>query len=1091
MDSLIKVFFCLSVFLLLGELNGVEGSDKNQRMYGFRPTKLVVFGDSYADTGNIKKSLSSSWKFPYGITFPGKPAGRFSDGRVSTDFLAKFVGIKSPIPYFWKDYAGKKRLQYGMNFAYGGTGVFKTQVPLPNMTTQIDFFQNILTAGDIYSSSDFSSSVALVSVAGNDYSTFIAQNRPNSEFPAFIKQVVDQTEVNLRRIHALGVKKIAVPLLQPLGCLPGITVASSFQRCNESQNALVKLHNSLLQQAVAKLNNETKQSTFIIIDLYNAFLTVFKNKGANPGSTTFQSPLKPCCVGVSSEYFCGSVDEKGEKKYVICDNPKAAFFWDGSHPTEEGWRSNMSLWLLILSFYLVNTGFKAETQDEFDKREPYIVYMGDAAEKYNAEASENHHNLLSKVIGDENKAREVRMYSYGKNIDGFVARLLPNEVEMLSREEGVVSVFKNTQRQLHTTRSWDFLGFVESKYRISEAVESNIIVGVLDTGIYIDSPSFDDKGFGPPPAKWKGKCVTGNNLTRCNNKVIGARYYHLKRPNYNDTAADYDGHGTHITSTIAGVAVSNANLFGIANGTARGGVPSARIATYKVCWEEGCSDMDMLAAFDEAISDGVDMISISIGGASLPFFEDPIAIGSFHAMKRGILTTCSAGNNGPGLYTVSNLAPWVMTVAANSVDRKFETVVKLGNGDTATGISVNGFNPKKKMYPLTSGFLASNVTAGDYGEPSACEPGTMGEDKAMGKIVYCEVGREEAGGSSEGQDHIIRSLKGAGVIVQLLEPTDMATSTLIPGSYVLYEVGTKISDYINSTKNPQAVIFKTRTTKMLAPSIASFSARGPQRISPNILKPDISAPGLNILAAYSKLATVTVYAKDTLFSIMSGTSMACPHAAAAAAYVKSFHPDWSPAAIKSALMTTATPMRTKDIEAELSYGSGQINPRRAIHPGLVYDITETSYLSFLCKEGYNSTSIGLLLGGSNETKKEYRCVDHKQGLGSDGLNYPSMHKQVGSKGTNVSETFYRTVRSVGYGPSTYVARVWAPKGVRVEVEPRVMSFVKPGEEKHFKVVIDGVMEEAMRGILSASVEWDDSRGHLVRSPILLFQAGKM
>lgn len=94
--------------------------------------------------------------------------------------------------------------------------------------------------------------------------------------------------------------------------------------------------------------------------------------------------------------------------------------------------------------------------------------------------------------------------------------------------------------------------------------------------------------------------------------------------------------------------------------------------------------MDMLAAFDEAISDGVDMISISIGGASLPFFEDPIAIGSFHAMKRGILTTCSAGNNGPGLYTVSNLAPWVMTVAANSVDRKFETVVKLGNGDTTT-----------------------------------------------------------------------------------------------------------------------------------------------------------------------------------------------------------------------------------------------------------------------------------------------------------------------------------------------------------------------------------------------------------------------
>ncbi|CAL9229033.1 unnamed protein product [Arabidopsis halleri] len=760
--------------------------------------------------------------------------------------------------------------------------------------------------------------------------------------------------------------------------------------------------------------------------------------------------------------------------------------------------SNQRLRLFLLCFCLVNNAFIAATEDKNDERKPYIVYMGEATENSHVEAAENHHNLLLSVIGDESKAREVKMYSYGKNINGFVARLFPHEAEKLSREEGVVSVFKNTQRQLHTTRSWDFLGLVESKYKRSVAIESNIIVGVLDTGIDVDSPSFNDKGVGPPPAKWKGKCVTGNNFTRCNNKVLGAKYFRLQQEGLpdgeGDSAADYDGHGTHTSSTIAGVSVSSASLFGIANGTARGGVPSARIAAYKVCWDSGCTDMDMLAAFDEAISDGVDIISISIGGASLPFFEDPIAIGAFHAMKRGILTMCSAGNNGPGLFTVSNLAPWVMTVAANSLDRKFETVVKLGNGLTAFGISLNGFNPRKKMYPLTSGSLASNLSAGGYGEPSTCEPGTLGEDKVMGKVVYCEAGREEGGNGGQGQDHVVRSLKGAGVIVQLLEPTDMATSTLIAGSYVFFEDGTKITEYINSTKNPQAVIFKTKTTKMLAPSISSFSARGPQRISPNILKPDISAPGLNILAAYSKLASVTGYPDDnrrTLFSIMSGTSMACPHAAAAAAYVKSFHPDWSPAAIKSALMTTATPMRIKGNEAELSYGSGQINPRRAIHPGLVYDITEDAYLRFLCKEGYNSTSIGLLIGNNKNntrTKKEYKCENFKRGLGSDGLNYPSMHKQVTSTDTKVSEVFYRTVRNVGYGPSTYVARVWAPKGLRVEVVPKVMSFERPGEKKNFKVVIDGVWDETMKGIVSASVEWDDSRGHLVRSPILLFRS---
>ncbi|CAN8297875.1 unnamed protein product [Cochlearia groenlandica] len=762
--------------------------------------------------------------------------------------------------------------------------------------------------------------------------------------------------------------------------------------------------------------------------------------------------------------------------------------------------SNLQLRLVILCFCLIvntTTAFKSVPEDEDNERKPYIVYMGDASYNSHVNSAENHHNLLLTVFQDEIKAREVKMYSYGKNINGFVARLFPHEAEKLSREEGIISVFKNTQKQLHTTRSWDFLGFVESKYKTRASIESDIIVGVLDTGIYIDSPSFDDKGYGPPPSKWKGKCVTGNNLARCNNKVIGAKYFHLEQQSHFDsegeTAADYEGHGTHTSSIIAGVSVSDASLFGIANGTARGGVPSARIATYKVCWGEGCSAMDMLAAFDDAISDGVDIISISIGGSSLPFFEDPIAIGAFHAMKRGILTTCSAGNNGPGLFTVSNLAPWVMTVAANSIDRKFETVVKLGDGQGASGISLNGFSPRKKMYPLTSGSVASNVTAGGYGEPSSCEAGTMAEDKVMGKLVYCDAGREE-GGSGGGQDHIVRTLKGAGVIIQLLEPTDMAAITLIAGSYVFFEDGTKISQYINSTKNPQAVIFKTKTTKMLAPSIASFSARGPQRISPNILKPDISAPGLNILAAYSKLATVTAYPDDkreTLYTIMSGTSMACPHAAAAAAYVKSFHPDWSPSAIKSALMTTATPMRMKGEEAELSYGSGQINPRRAIHPGLVFEITESGYLRFLCKEGYNRTSIGMLVSSGkkeDKKKKEYRCVENKRGLGSDGLNYPTMHKQVSSKEKRVKEIFYRNVRNVGYGESTYVAKVKAPEGLRVVVEPKVMRFDKSGEKKNFKVMLDGVWEEKMRGVMSASVEWDDSRGHLVTTPILLFQS---
>ncbi|CDY66568.1 BnaAnng22470D [Brassica napus] len=313
-------------------------------MKRMRPNRLFVFGDSYADTGNIRKSLADSWKMPYGVSFPGKPSGRFSDGRIATDFLARYLRIKSPIPYTWKNYAGKERLLYGMNYAYGGTGVFKTfNNPLPNMTTQIDYFQKVLASGNIYSPSDLHTSLALVSNAGNDYGTFILQKRPMTEFPGFIKKVVDQTEVNLRRIHKLGVKKIAIASLQPLGCLPSKTTSSSFKHCNASDNALVKLHNTLLRRTVAKLNNETKPSTFVILDLYKAFLTVLKNKRAEPGVTRFVNPLKPCCVGITSNDSCSNVDKKGEKKYTICKDPKTSFFWDVFHPTEEGWRSVYSV----------------------------------------------------------------------------------------------------------------------------------------------------------------------------------------------------------------------------------------------------------------------------------------------------------------------------------------------------------------------------------------------------------------------------------------------------------------------------------------------------------------------------------------------------------------------------------------------------------------------------------------------------------------------------------------------------------------------------------------------------------------------------
>ncbi|XLU82915.1 hypothetical protein S245_006335, partial [Arachis hypogaea] len=715
---------------------------------------------------------------------------------------------------------------------------------------------------------------------------------------------------------------------------------------------------------------------------------------------------------------------------------------------------------------------------------PYIVYMGELPKTTTYLPEDHHHNILEAAIGDKKLARESKIHSYGKSFNGFVARLLPHEAAKLQGENNVVSVFPNKVNKLHTTRSWDFLG-MPIKVKRNRKVEKNIILGMLDTGIALDCPCFNDKGFGPVPSSWKGKCVTSANFTHCNNKVIGAKFFHLEQNDFMDTnlsPMDEEGHGTHTASIAAGALVRRASLYGIGRGTSRGGSPNARIAVYKVCWNSGCSDMDLLAAFDDAIADGVNFISVSLGGNPREFFSDPVAIGSFHAMKRGILTTCSAGNDGPYAETVQNVAPWILTVAASSSGRQFITPISLGNGKKVTGVSINTFSPKKKMYPLISGDLAINASGDSYGNASACDYGTLSKDKVKGKIVYCL-------GDTGNQDLTIKQLEGAGLISASAVKADYSPVTIIPSSTVdAYTLGNNISLYINSTKNPKAVIYKTTSKTGQVPYIASFSSRGPELITSKILKPDLAAPGVDILGGYSKLETITTYPEPEdnrfqSFNILSGTSMACPHATGAAAYVKSFHREWTPAAVKSALMTTAIPM--KDFAAELGTGSGRINPIRALDPGLIYDINLDSYIAFLCNEGYNSTSIDILVGS-----KGFNCSTiNKPTQGNDGINYPSMHIQVPSNST-ISATFYRTVTNVGTGNSTYKANITAPKDLSVKVEPSILQFSKIKQELSFKVVIKGPQFPKGIKVLSASLEWNDSK-HNVRSPILIYKQGNV
>ncbi|KAJ0638530.1 putative cucumisin [Helianthus annuus] len=273
--------------------------------------------------------------------------------------------------------------------------------------------------------------------------------------------------------------------------------------------------------------------------------------------------------------------------------------------------------------------------------------------------------------------------------------------------------------RLHTTNSWKFLGIdsIPQYNKLPKDIQSDVIIGVIDSGVWPESQSYNDYGLGPVPTRFKGECVSGQNFTRynCNRKLIGARYYSkgfeavngpLERFNqtFFRSARDSEGHGTHTSSIIVGSKVSNVSLYGLGSGTARGGVPSARLAVYKPCWFEECTDADILAAFSDAIHDGVDIISMSLGQGPPQqiYFEDAISIGSFHAFQKGIVVSASAGNSFFA-ETATNVAPWILTVGASTVDREFPSYLLLGNLKQLKAFGVNTKPDQGKRYSLIYG----------------------------------------------------------------------------------------------------------------------------------------------------------------------------------------------------------------------------------------------------------------------------------------------------------------------------------------------------------------------------------------------------
>ncbi|CAL5066294.1 unnamed protein product [Urochloa decumbens] len=430
-----------------------------------------------------------------------------------------------------------------------------------------------------------------------------------------------------------------------------------------------------------------------------------------------------------------------------------------------------------------------------------------------------HHGLLDDAIrlDGNSSARERVVYHYTRSLHGFAARLTEQEKNNLAGRDGVLSIHERVVYRPQTTRSWDFLGVpLQEHRRRGLPFEQDVIIGVLDTGVSPDSESFSDDGLAPPPAKWKGRCSEG---FECNNKIIGAWAYDGGLPDGQVTPEDDDGHGTHAASTAAGREVRSASLYGVANGTARGGVPGARLAIYKVCWyDSGCGSEDVLAAMDDAAADGVDVILAPLSAeAASEHHADALAIGAFHALRRGALTSVPAGNCGPKLGTLSNVAPWMVSAGGTTTDRRIVAAVVLGNSKRFLGNSINTFPDIGKRRSLLV-------------DPGNCDDKLEGV-RYKGAILLCPP----QGFIS--QQMIARS-GAVGIILPDDDDDETSSSSSVPVVMARPAQFQEILRYYNESRHPTATIFNSQTTfDASAPVVASFSSRGPNLVTPGVLKP--------------------------------------------------------------------------------------------------------------------------------------------------------------------------------------------------------------------------------------------------------------
>ena len=622
-------------------------------------------------------------------------------------------------------------------------------------------------------------------------------------------------------------------------------------------------------------------------------------------------------------------------------------------------------------------------------------------------------------------------------------------------------------------------------YEATGAVGEGVVIGVLDTGFNPENPAYSDRTGVNPNGKsgkldyqqlpgWHGKCTPGEafNASMCNQKVIGAQYFIAGAlasggvPDFEFISPrDFDGHGSHTSTTAGGNFATPTDGDARAAGlTAINGIaPRARLSIYKVCWElpdlsnASCTSADRVAATDQAIADGVDVINHSIG-ATRTNFLDPVQVAFFNAAASGVFVAASAGNEGPGASTVASPGPWTTTVAASTHNRAGVGSVTLGNSSTFTGSSFNTVSTGSRPFidSVATGLPGADATevslcfaAVDNGGVAVLDPA-----KVAGKIVLCDRGVN----ARINKSLAVKEAGGAGMVLvnTALQGTN-ADLHFVPSVHLEVTDRDAVKTYAGTvgataTINPAAINFAAP-----APLIAAFSSRGPILAGGgDILKPDISAPGVDVLAAVTPVNNA-----GRNFDLFSGTSMSSPHVAGAAALLKDLHPSWSPMMIKSALMTSATDLLgTPNV---FNQGAGHINLNGAKDPGLVFDSGPVDWIRFIC-------GVGQLTGA---LCTQFGTIDPSD------LNQASI--AIGDLAG--SQSVGRSVKSVGSQSETYTFSESLPDGITVT--PSATSFtIGQGGTQTWSVSFTRTTA-TLNAYSTGFITWTGNRGHTVRIPVAI------